>query len=109
MPLLESPEDRAVPAVFVVVDPGDAGVGTLRQAMLDAAANAERDLITFNGDLAGFTISLLTNSETTDFGPTALTIGADEVTIDAGGPPASPSAGTRSGGSSASVAEAACR
>jgi hypothetical protein len=35
-PALEGLEDRLAPATFTVTDPGDAGAGTLRQAILDS-------------------------------------------------------------------------
>ena len=45
---LESLEDRRLLATFTVADNGDAGVGTLRQAILDANAAAGMDAIEFN-------------------------------------------------------------
>lgn len=51
-------EDRAVPAIFTVVNVNDAGAGSLRQAVLDAAAAAGDDNIVFDAKLAGQTIKL---------------------------------------------------
>src|SRR5688572_8602930 len=47
-PVLQPLEDRAVPAAYVVVNPSDAGVGSLRQAILDTNANPGADTITFD-------------------------------------------------------------
>jgi hypothetical protein len=57
---------KALPSVFVVTNNADSGPGTLRQALLDAAANgnAERDYINFNlpdQTVSGRTIMPLSN------------------------------------------------
>jgi hypothetical protein len=46
-PLVEPLEDRRVLSTFAVTNLGDAGAGSLRQALLDANNTAEADLITF--------------------------------------------------------------
>ncbi|MEY4244206.1 MAG: hypothetical protein RLZZ245_1791 [Verrucomicrobiota bacterium] len=73
-------------AEFVVTSTADSGAGSLRQAVADAAANAEADLIRFDPALANATISLSTDAAyanlLTRFGPTGLVIHADTVTLD---------------------------
>ncbi|WP_168189463.1 beta strand repeat-containing protein [Paludisphaera borealis] len=80
-------EDRLAPAVFPVISALDAGPGTLRQAILDASGNAEADTIVFDPSLAGQTITLTSNSANSAFGPTALTIVNDDITIDGSAAP----------------------
>ncbi|MDR3622883.1 MAG: hypothetical protein P4L85_26250, partial [Paludisphaera borealis] len=80
-------EDRLAPAVFPVISALDAGPGTLRQAILDASGNAEADTIVFDPSLAGQTITLTSNSANSAFGPTALTIVNDDITIDGAAAP----------------------
>jgi hypothetical protein len=46
-PRVEVLEDRTVPAVFTVTNTADTGVGSLRQAILDANATAGADSINF--------------------------------------------------------------
>src|SRR5581483_2758072 len=46
-PLLETLEERHLPATFVVANLGDAGPGSLRQALLDANHTPGPDLIRF--------------------------------------------------------------
>lgn len=47
-PRLELLEDRLTPATFAVVNTADSGLGSLRQAILDANANLGDDVINFN-------------------------------------------------------------
>jgi hypothetical protein len=54
---VEQLEDRAVPATFVVTTLADAGLGSLRQAVLDANAAPGADVIRFAGPVRG-TIAL---------------------------------------------------
>lgn len=70
-------------ADIVVSSPADSGPGTLRQALVDAAAAPGADVITFHPGLSGQFISLTTNT-----GGTALTIASGEdITVDAGALP----------------------
>jgi hypothetical protein len=46
-PAVERLEGRTLPATFTVVNTDDGGLGSLRQAMLDANANSGADLIAF--------------------------------------------------------------
>src|SRR5262245_8892871 len=65
---LESLEDRSVPAIFTVTSADDSGLGSLRQAILDANAAANNngpDQIRFNIPGSGsFTIALTQNLPT---------------------------------------------
>ncbi len=45
---LVSLEERVVPAAFTVVNNSDSGVGSLRQAILDANATTANDIINFS-------------------------------------------------------------
>src|SRR5215467_4383453 len=45
---LEALEDRLVPSTFSVMNTSDSGVGSLRQAILDANAAAGADVINFD-------------------------------------------------------------
>lgn len=56
--LIESLEPRKLLATFVVTSADDAGAGTLRQAVLDANAQAGADTIFFDPALAGTEIDL---------------------------------------------------
>src|SRR4051794_6326888 len=47
-PAFERLEDRSVPSTFAVTTLNDGGTGSLRQAILDANANAGGDVIDFN-------------------------------------------------------------
>ena len=58
--ILESLEERAVPATFTVMNLNDAGADSLRQAILDASGNAQNDMILFDAGLAGGTVNLTT-------------------------------------------------
>ena len=79
-------------ANFLVTSLADSGLGSLRQAILDANANGAADTITFDETLAGGTI-LLSSGELTIADDTAdpdLTIdgdvdgdGAPDITVDA--------------------------
>src|SRR5262245_33820033 len=73
-PGLEVLEDRTVPSTFKVTNLNDAGPGSLRQAVLDANADAAPDKIVFKTNLAGKTINLSTIDPTHSFGPNALEI-----------------------------------
>src|SRR5947209_8107446 len=55
---LEHLERRLTPSAFVVTTAADAGAGSLRQAVLDAAGNGQADTITFDNSLSGRTITL---------------------------------------------------
>ncbi|OJW15594.1 MAG: hypothetical protein BGO49_15175, partial [Planctomycetales bacterium 71-10] len=81
-PFIDILEERAVPATFTVTTTDDSGAGSLRAAIALAAANEEADTIDFAPSLAGQKIALTSNSANTAFGPTALTIVDDDVTID---------------------------
>jgi hypothetical protein len=83
---VEALEDRTVPSTFTVMNTSDSGAGSLRQAILDANAQAGADVINF--DPAAFstpsTIRLLSSlpdvtGDLTINGPTAarLTISGD--------------------------------
>lgn len=74
--------ELASAAVFTVQNLDDSGTGSLRQAILDANANAEDDSIVFNGTLTG-TITLTgTQLEVTS----TMTIEGDKrITINGGG------------------------
>src|SRR5688500_12667337 len=50
---VERMEDRTVPTTFFVTNLGDTGVGTLRQAILDANAAGGADVINFTRAPAG--------------------------------------------------------
>src|SRR5689334_14691184 len=71
---MEALEDRRVPALFTVTSLLDGGPGSLRQAILDAAANHEADIIGFAPALAGKTLTLTQDDANHAFGPTALVI-----------------------------------
>lgn len=57
MPRLETLECRDLPSTLTVLNLGDSGAGSLRQAVLDANANPGPDVIRFAGGLEG-TIAL---------------------------------------------------
>src|SRR5262249_49688396 len=84
---LERLEDRWAPASFTVLNTSDSGPGSLRQAIADAAANAEADTITFDPSLAKQTIALTSNDANGAFGPTGLVIDNDTITIDGSAAP----------------------
>jgi hypothetical protein len=69
---------------FTVSNLGDSGPGTLRQAMLDAAAGADADTITFASGLSG-TISLGSDLPHIDFETTIQGPGPDQLTINGNG------------------------
>src|SRR5262245_30844029 len=50
---VEALEDRTVPSTFTVLNLADSGVGSLRQAVLDANANPGADAIDFGDGLLG--------------------------------------------------------
>src|SRR5438067_454319 len=81
-PSLECLEDRCTPATFTVLNNNDAGPNSLRQALLDAASNSEADIIRFAPGLSNQTITLTSAAANTSFGPTALVINNDVITID---------------------------
>src|SRR5262245_9687000 len=80
VPRLELLESRALPSTFTVLNLADSGIGSLRQAILDASANPGADAIGFADGLSG-TIPLTTGQlSITD----ALTIdgpGADLLAV----------------------------
>src|SRR5437899_604004 len=45
---LQSLERRAIPATFTVTNVGDSGIGSFRQAILDANSHAGMDIIAFS-------------------------------------------------------------
>src|SRR5262249_15583609 len=83
----ESLEDRLAPATFTVLNTSDSGVGSLRQAIADAAASAGPDTISFDASLAGKTIAPTSNDPNGSFGPTGLVINNDNITIDGSAAP----------------------
>lgn len=60
---LDRLEDRSVPTVFTVTSVGDAGAGTLRQAILDANAAVGPDTITFAIGTGPVSIAVATQLE----------------------------------------------
>ena len=86
-PRMEMLEDRVVLAQFTVSSLANAGVGSLRQAILAAAGDGQADTIVFSAALAGQTITLTTNDTDTAFGPTGLVISNENVTIDGANAP----------------------
>ena len=82
---IESLEDRTVPSTFWVRNTGDAGPGSLRQAVLDAAAHPGADVIRFRPAGAG-TITLTSELLLTDEltvrgpGPARLTVSGGDAT-----------------------------
>src|SRR5262245_34256178 len=89
----EKLEDRWVPTTFTVLNTGDSGPGSLRQAIADAAASAGPDSIGFDASLTGQTITLASNDANGSFGPTGLVIDNDAITIDGGNAPGLPLSG----------------
>jgi hypothetical protein len=76
-PLLEALEDRSLPAVLLVTNTLDAGLGSLRQAILDSNADTSPDTIDFSipgsgvhtiavGDTTGLPLPAITNSVAID-------------------------------------------
>jgi hypothetical protein len=55
---VERLEDRTVPSTFMVHNLADSGLGSLRQAVLDANANPGADLIRFASAARDGTITL---------------------------------------------------
>ncbi len=75
----EALEDRSTPATFTVTDLGDAGAGTLRDAVAQANANPDADTIVFG--VSG-TIALASEIDITE----SVTItGGNTITLDGGG------------------------
>lgn len=67
--------------IFSVINTNDSGAGSLRQAILDANANAGNDTITFDSSLSGQTITL-TSGQLAISDAIAITgLGADSLTI----------------------------
>src|SRR4051812_45319242 len=82
--LMVSPlENRVVPTVFTVTTAGESGAGTLRQAILDANANAGADTITFNIAGTNNTISLFTGELAVTDSVAINGPGASKLTVDA--------------------------
>jgi titin len=76
-PLIEALEDRCVPATYTVTNTLDAGLGSLRQAILDVNSDSTPDLIDFNipgsgvqtiavGNPTGLPLPAFTNSVAID-------------------------------------------
>ena len=78
---VEQLEDRRLLAVFSVSNLGDAGAGSLRQAMIDANGAAGADTIDFS--VTG-TINIASQLPTITDDVTITGPGADQLTIDAG-------------------------
>jgi len=78
----ETLENRTTPATFTVSNTLDSGLGSLRQAIADAAASAGPDTISFDPSLTAKTITLASNDANGSFGPTGLVIANDSITID---------------------------
>jgi hypothetical protein len=82
VPRLSILEDRTLPSTFTVTNTQDMGLGSLRQAVLDANGHAGPDAIRFADDVQG-TITLSSELSITDdlriLGP-----GADELTVSGG-------------------------
>lgn len=72
-------EDRTVPATFTVTDLGDAGAGTLRDAVTQANANPDADTIVFG------TTGTITLASEIDITESVTIDGAGAVTLDGGG------------------------
>src|SRR5262245_17213874 len=83
-PMVQALEDRTVPSTFWVTNRNDGGVGSLRQAVLDANSHAGADVIAFRHSAEGsITLSAGELSITGDLridGP-----GADDLTVSGGG------------------------
>ncbi|MFO0938524.1 MAG: hypothetical protein U0798_18625 [Gemmataceae bacterium] len=71
--LLEKLDDRINPVRIEVTNLDDSGMGSLRQAILDANVDPGQDTIVFTGDAAGGTVSL-TSKGGTNYGPNAFEI-----------------------------------
>jgi hypothetical protein len=84
---MEALEDRRLLTPFTVTSTADSGEGTLREAILDAAEAGGANTIDFDASLAGQTITLTSNDTNTSYGPTALVINGDNVTIDGSNAP----------------------
>src|SRR4051794_8796697 len=83
-PSLEVLEDRTVPSTFIVKNLGDAGAGSLRQAVLDANANGVLDTVVFKPGLEG-TVFLTTGQITITEPLALLGPGAAKVAVDGSG------------------------
>ena len=82
---IETLEARIAPATFTVLNLNDAGVGSLRQAVLDANGTAAADTIVFKAGLAGtITLDAATGQMIIEESLTIKGPGADKVRIDAG-------------------------
>jgi hypothetical protein len=76
-PQLEALEDRWLPSTYVVTNTLDAGIGSLRQAILDVNADSSPDTIDFN--IPGSGVQTIAVGDTTALPLPALT---NPVTID---------------------------
>jgi hypothetical protein len=83
-PLLEILESRCLPSTFTVKNLNDAGLGSLRQAVLDANAHAGADTVVFRPGLEG-TIRLTGGQITVSDPLTLLGPGAARVALDGNG------------------------
>src|SRR5262245_35067861 len=77
---LERLEDRTTPTNFVVTNTGDAGPGSLRQAVLEANASPGLDTITFDSAVEG-TITLTSGVMTITDRLTILGSTSSRVTV----------------------------
>src|SRR6516225_8287439 len=84
---VETLENRLALTTFTVLNTSDSGVGSLRQAIADAAAAGGSNTINFDASLAGQTITLASNDANDSFGPTGLVIDNDTLTIDGSAAP----------------------
>lgn len=86
--LLHVPSSQA--ATYTVTNTDDAGVGSLRQAIIDAGANAGADVVNFNGALSG-TITLasdlptITETITIDGSTANDALGGADIVLSAAG------------------------
>ena len=85
-PLVFAVATPAAAATFTVSNTNDSGAGSLRDAIDQAAANAEADTILFAAGLADQTITLTTSDDTT-FGSSAFGVTADTLVVDGGDAP----------------------
>src|SRR5262245_17354289 len=76
-------EDRAVPTIFTVTNTNDSGVGSLRQAVIDANTLAGQDTVVFDPNVFGVPqiISLATGQLTITSSLTITGPGAGLLTV----------------------------
>ncbi len=73
-----------VPISLTVTNTNDSGLGSLRQAIIDANAVPGADTITFDNNLSGQTINLDSQLPTITDSLTITGLGANQLTLDAG-------------------------